>query len=171
LGAASATVAQANHKPTANLRVGPQTAAPCRGADLSVRLVNDDQAMGGQHLGDFAFRNNSAAACTLKGYPRFELLNKAGALMPRGRAVNSKQLPGDETASEPAAITIQSGKEAVFRIHYNSGGAGYLGKPCPTSRKVRIAAPGTTRSFILKQEITSCGKVEISAMRVSTGAD
>ena len=92
--------------------------------------------------------------------------------MPRGQAVNSRQLPGDETAGPPDLITLESGKEAVFIVYYNSGGAGYLGKPCPTARKVRITAPETTRTFILNdQMISSCGKVQVSAMRKSTAVD
>jgi hypothetical protein len=125
--------------------------------------------MGGQNLSDYAFRNNAPSACTLKGYPSFELLNKAGKLMPRGRAINSRQLPGDEAAGDPELITLDSGKEAVFRVYYNSGGAGHTGKPCPKSSKVRIAAPG--RSFILADQITSCGKVQVSAIKKSTVVD
>ena len=138
--------------------------APCRGADLSARHVTDDAAMGGQNLSVYAFKNNSPTSCTLMGYPRFELLGKSGAVRPRGRAINSQQLPGDDTKQPPRLVTIEPGKEAGFRIYYNSGGAGYMGKPCPVSRKVRITAPGTTRRFVLKEQITSCQKVSVSAV-------
>src|SRR5947207_2721328 len=171
LTASSAALGQETIPLAPNFRIGPAPAEPCRGADLSVRHVSDDAAMGGQNLSDYAFRNNAASACTLKGYPSFELLNKAGKLMPRGRAINSRQLPGDEAAGAPELITLESGKEAVFRVYYNSGGAGHTGKPCPKSRKVKIAAPGTTRSFILDDEIQSCGKVQVSAIRKSMGVD
>ena len=139
--------------------------APCRGADLSVRHVTDDAAMGGQNLIDYAFKNNSSSPCTLKGYPRFELLDKSGTVRPRGRAMNSQQLPGDEARHPAQPVTIEPGKEAGFRVYYNSGGAGYVGKPCPVSRKVRITAPGTTRRFVLHEQITSCRSVQVSAVR------
>ena len=137
----------------------------CRDRDLTVRQVTDDAAMGGEHLGLYAFRNNSLRACTLKGYPRFQLLNKAGGMLLRGQAINSQQLVVDEVKHPPQLVTIEAGAEAWFRVHYNSGGAGYMGKPCPTSSKVRIVAPGTTRPLLLKDKITSCRRVEVSAVR------
>ena len=139
--------------------------APCRGADLSVRHVTDDAAMGGQNLIDYAFKNDSISPCTLMGYPRFQLLDKAGRVRPRGRAINSQQLPGDESKQPPQLVTIEPGKEAWFRVYYNSGGAGHVGKPCPVSRMVWISAPGTTRSFVLPDHITSCRSVSVSAVR------
>jgi len=163
---APAVLSQQNIKLVPGFRLGLQT---CRGADLSVRYVTNDSAMGGHNLRDYAFRNNSASTCTLTGYPRFELLNNAGKPLPRGRAINSTKLPGDETTGPPEEITLESGKEALFRVYYNSGGAGYTGKPCPKSRKVRITAPGTTQAFILKEEITSCQSVQVSPIRKSTG--
>ena len=145
---------------------GPvQAALPCRNPDLSVRHVTDDAAMGGVNLVEYAIKNTSSAPCTLKGYPRFELLDKSGAVRPRGRAINSQKLRVDDEPHPPKLVTIEPGKEAGFHIYYNSGGAGYTGKPCPVSQKVRITAPGTTRRFVLREQITSCSTVEVSAMR------
>jgi hypothetical protein len=129
--------------------------------------VSEDTAMGGQNSIDYAFKNISLNACTLKGYPRYELLNKAGQLQPRGRASNSEQLPGDEARMRPQLVTIHPSEEAGFRVYYNSGGAGYVGKPCPVSRRVRIVAPGTTRVFVLRENIKSCSTVQVSAVRSS----
>lgn len=168
LTAASAVTAQTKIKLAPNLRIDLQPIAPCLGADLSVRHVNDDAAMGGHLLTDYGFKNNSSSACTLKGYPRFELLTKSGQLLPRGRGINSRELMGDEAPSDPKLITIEPGKEAIFRVYTNNGGAGYMGKPCPMSRKVRIIAPGTTRAFILKDEIRSCQAVKVSAVRAAS---
>jgi len=167
LASASAVTAQNSIKLTANFRLGLQTAEPCRGADLAVRHVNDDAAMGGHLLTDYALKNNSSRACTLKGYPRFELLSKSGQLLPNGRAINTRKLMGEETASAPQLVTIEAGKEAIFRVYTNNGGAGYSGKGCPTSRKVKIVAPGTTRAFMLRDEISSCQKVQVSAVRAA----
>jgi hypothetical protein len=143
----------------------PVNAAICRGADLSVRHVTEDAAMGGHNTIDYAFKNDSASPCTLMGYPRFELLDKSGKVRPRGRAINSQQLPGDESKKPPQLVRIEPGKEAWFRVYYNSGGAGYVGKPCPVSRMVWISAPGTTRSFLLPEKITSCRSVKVSVVR------
>jgi len=138
-------------------------AALCRGVDLSVRHVSEDAAMGGENLIVYALRNNSSTPCTLRGYPRYELLDKRGQLT--ARAINSRQLPGDDTRLMPQLVTVEPGNEAWFRVHYNSGGAGYTGKPCPVTPKVRVFAPATARPFVMKEEITSCRKVEVSAVR------
>jgi hypothetical protein len=143
----------------------PLPSVQCRSADLSVRHVTEDTAMGGENLIVYAWRNNLSMPCTLKGYPRYELLDKLGVVRPRGQAINSQKLPGDEAKVPPQLVTIEAGKEAWFRVHYNSGGAGYLGKPCPVSLQVRIMAPGTTRAFVVKEDITSCRTVEISPVR------
>ena len=136
----------------------------CRDQDLSVRHVTDDAAMGGQRTIEYAFKNKSSSPCTLIGYPHFELLDKSGMVRPRARAISSQQLPGDEAKQPPRLVTIPPGEDAGFRVYYNSGGAGYLGKPCPRSRKVRITAPGTTRHFVLRERLTSCREVQVSAV-------
>ena len=143
----------------------PVASAICRGADLSVRHVTEDAAMGGHNTIDYAFKNDSASPCTLMGYPRFELLDRSGKVRPRGRAISSEQLPGEESKQRPQLVRIEPDKEAWFRIYYNSGGAGYVGRPCPVSRMVWISAPGTTRSFMLPEKITSCRSVKVSAVR------
>lgn len=163
LAASLTAAAQERIKLAPNFRIGP--ASPCRGADLSVRHVSDDAAMGGHNFSKYAFKNNSASPCTLKGYPRFELLGKTGVLMPKGRAINSAELPGDEWPKKPELVRIAAGQEAMFRVYTNNGGAGRVGKPCPTSSKVRIVAPGTTRVFTLSGRITSCEEVQVSSVK------
>ena len=118
--------------------------------------------MGGHNLIDYAFKNDSSSPCTLTGYLRYELLDRSGKVRRHGRAINSQRLLGDETKEPPQLITLEPGKEAGFRVYYNSGGAGYMGKPCPLSRRVRIKAPGTRRSFDLPEEIRSCRSVLVS---------
>jgi hypothetical protein len=121
--------------------------------------------MGGHNLIDYAFKNDSTSPCTLVGYPRFALLDRSGKVRRRGRAINSLQLPGDEAKGPPQLITLAPGKEAGFRVYYNNGGAGYLGKPCPLSQRVRLKAPGARRSFELREEIRSCRSILVSAVR------
>jgi hypothetical protein len=164
--ASSVATGQTDTKATAYARSANVGAfAPCRGEDLSVRHVSEDAAMGGRNLIDYAFKNNPSSPCTLSGYPRFELLDRSGRVRPHGRAVNSQRLPGDEIKEAPELIALEPGKEAGFRVYYNSGGAGHMGKPCALSRRVRIKAPGTRRSFELREEIRSCRGVLISAVR------
>lgn len=163
--AAAATASAQPNARTTTYKGPISLAQPCRNGALSVRHVTEDAAMGGHNTIDYAFKNKSQSSCTLFGYPRFELLDKSGKVRPRGRAINSRQLPGEETKLTPQLVTIQPGEEAAFRVYYNSGGAGYMGKPCPVSPKVRIEAPGTTRRFILRGQITSCRDLSVSAIR------
>ena len=156
---------QANTKEIASIRSGSAAAAsPCRGEDLTVRHVTDDAAMGGHNTIEYAFANNSSSPCTLKGYPRFELLDRSGRVRPDGRAIDSQQLPGDETRQPPRLVILAPGREASFHVYYNNGGAGYMGKPCPLARRVRIKAPGTRKSFVLHEDIRSCRSVLVSAV-------
>jgi hypothetical protein len=90
--AASVAAGQANSR----------ASVPCRAEVLSVRHVSDDAAMGGHNLIDYAFKNDSTSPCTLKGYPRYELLDRSGKVRRGGRAINSQHLPGDETKEGPS---------------------------------------------------------------------
>lgn len=137
-------------------------AVRCHENQLSVRHVSEDAAMGGVRTIDYAFTNTSSSPCTLKGHPRFEVLNKSGRLVRGGRAANGLTMMGDDARTPPRLVTIEPGKTAAFLVHYNAGGAGYMGKPCPIYRRVRITAPGTKRGFVLREELQLCGRLEIS---------
>jgi hypothetical protein len=159
---------QANTKEIASIHnASAAPSAPCRGEDLTVRHVTDDAAMGGHNTIEYAFTNDSATPCTLKGYPQVELLDRSGRVRPDGRAIDSQQLPGVENRQPPRLVILAPGREASFKVYYNNGGAGYMGKPCPLARRVRIQAPGTKRSFVLPEEIRSCRSVLVSAVRNS----
>jgi len=168
VAASLAAGGRANTKELGSIHSGRAApSAPCRGEDLTVRHVTDDAAMGGHNTIEYAFTNNSSTPCTLKGYPRFELSDNSGKVRPDGRAIDSQQLPGDETRQPPRLVILAPGREALFHVYYNNGGAGYMGKPCPLARRVRIRAPGTRRSFVLHEDIRSCRSVLVSAVRSS----
>ena len=165
--AATSATALGQPDPRTTIYKGPvRMAFTCGGQDLTVRHVTDDAAMGGQRTIDYAFKNISTSPCTLIGFPGFELLDKSGTVRPGGRAINSANLLGDETNQQTRPVIIEPGHEAGFRVYYNSGGAGYVGKPCPLSRKVRIMAPGTFRRFVLREQIRSCRSVEVCAVTI-----
>ncbi len=137
-------------------------AGRCQENQLEVRHVSEDAAMGGVRTIDYAFTNTSSSPCTLKGHPRFEVLNKSGRLVRGGRAANGLTMMGDEARRPPRMVTIEPGKTATFLVYYNAGGAGYMGKPCPIYRRVRITAPGTKRGVVLREELQLCGRLEVS---------
>ena len=121
-----------------------QTASPCTGSQLSVRDEHSDNAMGGQRSEYYSFKNNSQSACTLKGSPGFVLLDSAGRRIPRQKITHD----GPETD-----VTLQPGGKAFFTVAYRScsfaRGAG-VRERCISAAKLRIEAPGTKRSFILR---------------------
>jgi hypothetical protein len=162
---AAATVSAQPDSRTTTYKGPIRIPLPCRDVDLSVRHVTEDAAMGGVNTVEYAFKNKSSSSCTLIGYPRFELLDKAGKVRPHGRAINSRQMPGEESKHTPQVVLILPGSEAGFAVYYNSGGAGYMGKPCPVTRRVGITAPGTTRRFILRDQINSCSDLQVFAIR------
>lgn len=139
----------------------------CLRDNLSIKEGETDAAMGGLRLTPFTLTNNSSSPCTLKGYPRFEVLNSKGQTVRRG--VDKEQLPGDSDKMPPQLVTIEPGKTAWFGVYYNSGGAGHVGKPCPTYQKVKITVPGTTRAFVLRSEIQPCRAVQIEVSAVRSG--
>lgn len=169
LAAASLAQGQTNSGHLAYLQADEGNAATqCRGDQLSVRSIPDslDAAMGGDRSLDFAFRNSSKSPCTLKGYPRFELLDRSGRPARRGRAVNDGQMLSEDGQDQiPQLVTLAPGKTAWFRFHFREGGAGHVGKPCPTFPKIKITAPGTKRSFILREGIVSCSELQVSPIQ------
>ena len=90
--------------------------------------------MGGVRRTPFTLTNVSNAQCVLNGYVSLELLNKAGAVVKR--AIKQK------TDDPIAAAILMPGKTAWFALNFNAGGAGYMGKPCPVYRQMKITTPG-----------------------------
>jgi hypothetical protein len=169
MAASSLATGQTNSSHTAYIQADEARASiQCRGDQLSVRYIPDslDAAMGGDRSMDFAFKNTSRSPCTLKGYPSFELLDRSGRPGRRGRAVHDAQMLSDDgEAHIPQLVTLAPGKTAWFRFHFREGGAGHVGRPCPSFPKIKITAPGTKRIFILREGIQSCDGVEVSPMR------
>ena len=117
--------------------------------------------MGGVRTTPYIFTNVSSSMCTLDGYPALELLNQRGAVIRRATKQKS---------DEPnAAATLEPGKTAWFNLNYNSGGAGHMGKPCPTYQKVRVTAPRVARPFVVRSEIQTCAKTDFEVSSISSG--
>jgi hypothetical protein len=135
--------------------------APCRDNQLSLRHDAESAAMAGLRSMQFFFTNTSSSPCTLKGYPRFELLNKSGQPARGGRATNGLTRSGEDFQKPPQLVTIEPGKTAAFVIDYIATGAADKDR-CPIYRKFRITAPGTKRVFVQSDEIELCGGLEVS---------
>jgi hypothetical protein len=144
-----------------SFELGQSNAQPCAREDLSIKEGETDAAMGGVRQTPFVLTNVSKAPCTSNGYPSLELLNKAGALVKRATRQKSDD-PINQAALEP-------GKTAWFALNFNAGGAGYVGKPCPTYRQIRITTPGATRPFVLRSEIQTCAKTDFEVTAIQAG--
>jgi hypothetical protein len=138
-------------------RRGP---APCRDGQLSASKFSEDAAMGGARMAEYAFTNTSQTTCTLKGYPHFEVLTASGRLVRRGRP---------DAEQHPDLVTIEPGKAATFSVSYNAGGAGRVGRPCPTYPRVRITAPGLKRGRVLREPLQSCVGLKVSPVGPPSG--
>ncbi|MEO6393215.1 MAG: DUF4232 domain-containing protein [Pyrinomonadaceae bacterium] len=126
----------------------------CQGANLSLRYIDTDAAMGGVRGASYAFKNNGSAACTLSGFPHLQLLNRYGHPIWVNHIIHSEEPPG--------IVTLAPGGEAFFSIQYNEGGAGHVGPPCPSVRRIKVRAPGTKRWFSRRDQISLCSDVTIS---------
>jgi hypothetical protein len=142
-------------------RLTPAVVRSCTHENLRVKTGEGDAAMGGVREVPFIFTNVSASPCTLEGYPHLELLSEKGLLVKRAIKQKSDQ--------RVAPVTIEPHKTAWFNLNYNAGGAGYMGKPCPTYPKVKIMAPGVTRPFVLRADIQTCARTEFSVTAINSG--
>lgn len=115
--------------------------AQCRNDQLSLQ-PEFEAAMGQLRHFRFFLTNTSSSPCTLMGYPRFEMFNRSRR---SARSIRAADVGRDP----PRLVTIEPGKTATFLISYTARHEDEpTGKPCPTYRRFRVTAPGTTRVFI-----------------------
>ena len=133
----------------------------CRRENLSVKEGETNAAMGGVRQTPYIFTNISSSSCTLEGYPSVELLSRKGTVVRR----STKQ----KSDSAVDVVTLEPGKTARFNLNYNSGGAGHLGKPCPTYQKIRIVMPDVGRALVLRSQITSCPGTNFEVTSIQSG--
>jgi hypothetical protein len=157
IAGSSLTLGQTSVKSLDRQRDDNSISAHCTGAHLSLNRVADD-AGAGQRGVIFAFTNTSSKPCTLSGYPRFTMLNKAGRPLRGGHV--------DRDGGTVELVTLSPGGKAWFAITYSACGVGGTGVRCPVSAKFRIMAPGTRRPFILREQIDPYrGRVHVTPVQ------
>lgn len=127
----------------------------CQGANLSIRYVDGDAAMGGARGIYYAFKNNGSGPCTLDGVPRVQLLNR------RNQVVYANRV---KYADEHSVVKLSPGQEAFLEIDYRSTGAGNPGMHCLSVQRFKIKPPGTNRWFVRREGIDLCGDVDVRAI-------
>ena len=152
--------------------------AQCGDNHLSLRNMGEVIGMGPMRSIDFIFTNTSSVPCTLKGYPRFQFLNKYGRPAPRGLAANGVTFQSlyslPTQLVPPQLVTIEPGKKAKFVINYLARYDEDREKPCPSYRKARITVPGMNRVFVQRfrlYAIEVCSGLEVSPVFAASKYD
>lgn len=137
----------------------------CSGSQLSLKETEAESDMGGKTYGNYVFTNISKSSCTLSGFPVFALLDKAGKVMRGVKVDYGNDFPGGDSDSPTGPVTLEPGQTAWFQIFYNSGMPFNLKKSPASSAQVKITAPKTGKTFVIKSEIAPYKEVMVSTIR------
>jgi hypothetical protein len=147
-----------------------QSAAPVvQNKCLKLKMTpgEGDADMGGKRYQKFVFTNMSDQPCTLRGFPTFVTLNRAGKALANGKAKYSNDYPNGMTEGEgkPVAVMLEPGKTAWFQIYYNDGMAIDHKKPYPKAYKFLITAPKGDKAFVTRTDIEPCCGITVGSVR------
>lgn len=144
--AVSALVPAGHGRPQAGgSRRSAADAPRCTGGQLRVGKVRFDRAYTAHAVGNVAFTNVSARACSLNGRPSFEvILPRAGRVVARVGHVRNAPPPHDVGVS-PREIVLRPGGAASFHVITNDGTGldGICPLPVPTVRAL-VVPPGAS---------------------------
>jgi hypothetical protein len=149
-------------------------AEPCTGEQLSVSELAAT-LNGSYRIVKLAFENHGMAQCKLGGYPEIALLDVDARSIGNIaiEKISSATLTAELSQAPVQNAGIQTMPEvvlaprsiAVFQVGWTSGPG------CPTVASIKIAAPGTSRSFAVNRPLTVCaGHIQITALRTDQGA-
>ncbi|MEQ1604376.1 MAG: DUF4232 domain-containing protein [Pyrinomonadaceae bacterium] len=150
--------------------INAQSSAPVvqnKCAKLKMAVGEEDADMGGKRYQKFVFTNLSDKPCTLRGFPTFVVLNKAGKALANGKAKYSNDYPNGpaERDRKPVAVTLAPGKTAWFQIYYNDGMALDHKGPYPKAYKFLITAPRGDKAFVTRTDIEPCCGIIVGSVR------
>jgi hypothetical protein len=145
--------------PTPTASVTPATLI-CQANQLSISLGSESGAMGAVGVTGMAFKNLSATACTLMGYPKIQMLDAMGKSIPTF-VTNVPNLMG--LATSATLIAVNPGQSAIFNLMYEAG-TGYGNSVCPTSNSVLFTPPGSTTALTLPWKIQPFGGATIATL-------
>ena len=115
----------------------------CMGWQLSAKHESED-AGAGQRDVTYSFTNQGPAPCTLRGFPKFTLLNRWGHPM-SGQSIT-------HMSESVTTVTLAPSGKAFFNIHYSA--CSTVGTPpCRFSSRVRIKAPRTSHYFRIRDRL------------------
>ena len=101
----------------------------------------------GRQWTTYVFRNRSALACTLSGFPAVRLLDA------HGRVIAS--LPGRDTGTSPVVLP-RPGGSAYFSIGQLLN-PDYPGQPCPAAATLVVTPPHQRQALTIPTTLAPCG--------------
>jgi hypothetical protein len=119
------------------------TAPACRPAQLRLLPPSFDGAYTGHVVTNLGFRNTSANACSIGGWPRFEVV------LPDGRTVvasvgHVRNVPSGHGRAPTGAVVLHAGGAASFHVVADDGtGLERCGLPLPSVRTL-VVPPGAS---------------------------
>jgi len=116
------------------------------------------------------FRNTSAAACVLAGYPGVAALDATGRQVAQAERTPSGYLGGMETGSTtPRAVTLGPGATASALVEGTDVPEG-TATSCPTYAALLVTPPTSTRSQRLTASLPGCSPLQVHpVVRGTTG--
>ena len=140
---------------------------PCRATQLDARLMGA-LATYGTTAYVVNFRNISTTACTLRGYPKLQMLNADGGVISTQTLHRSIF---DFYATVVKLVTVLPNWSAVFDVSYPDW-LRYAPASCPTSNRVKILFSNANRSITVKWRFrpyggssiakVHCGEISVS---------
>ena len=134
---------------------------------LKMTPGEEDADMGGKRYQKFVFTNLADQPCTLRGFPTFVVLNRAGKALANGKAKYSNDFPNGPAPEnmKPVAVTLEPGKTAWFQIYYNDGMALDHKGSYPKAYKFLITAPKGDKAFVMRTDIEPCCGVIVGSIQ------
>ena len=116
-----------------------------------------------------ALENVSKSSCTLKGYPKLKMLDKAGKTI--ASRISPLAPDAGKNTKKVTLITVKPGWQALFALSYPNS-TYFPAASCPVSDLVQIRIPNMKSSIVLKWRIRpyggkstttpDCGQVNVS---------
>jgi hypothetical protein len=130
------------------------SAAPpaCGDASIAVSATRTDSGAGHGSL-VLRFRNRTAHACTLTGYPGLDALNRQGVVMKHARRTVLGYAGGSSQGVQTIRVAPGGFASATVEwLNFNPQTAGY----CPFSHSIAATPPNTGHTVVRDRAVSVC---------------
>jgi len=138
----------------------PPVAAPkpCTADSLAASLNTAGGGAAGSVYGILTLKNTGGVTCTVKGFPKVELVP--------GTAAPAIGAPAEQDASVPAAtVTLAPGEAAGAQLRYSQAG---LHPDCVhvAAHQYRVYAPGSSDPLFIPVTVDGCSNAAVKLLTV-----